>query len=98
MFAVILIFVVGVIMGFPFSVFIFFRFIFEAATVETTGLHGAGHSVETMDAISQAPLLPVFVFKSDHCDQIACSLLGGFSKPRTAATQSLDSVLCSMLI
>ena len=40
----------------------------------------------------------VFVFKSGHHDQIACSLLGGFSKPRTAATHSLDSGLCSMLI
>ena len=31
-------------------------------------------------------------FGSGHRDQIACSLLGGFSKPRAAATQSLDSV------
>ena len=31
-------------------------------------------------------------FWSGHRDQVACSLLGGFSKPRTAATQSLDSV------
>ena len=36
-------------------------------------------------------------FWSGHYDQIACSLLGGFSKPRIAATQSLDSFLCSML-
>ena len=43
-------------------------------------------------------IVGVFVFKSGHRDQIACSLLGGFSKPRTAATQSLDSGLCSMLI
>ena len=28
-----------------------------------------------------------------HRDHIACSLLGGFAKPRIAATQSLDSVL-----
>ena len=35
-------------------------------------------------------------FYSGHRDQIACSLLGGFSKPRTTGTQSLDSVLCSM--
>ena len=40
----------------------------------------------------------VFVFKSGHRDHITCSLLGGFSKPRTAVTQSLDSGLCSMLI
>ena len=33
-----------------------------------------------------------FFFWSGHRDQIACSLLGGFSKPRTAAIQSLDSV------
>ena len=39
----------------------------------------------------------VFVFKSGHHDQITCSLLGGFSIPRTAVTQSLDSGLCSML-
>ena len=32
-------------------------------------------------------------FKSSHRHQIACSLLGGFSKPRTATTQSLDSGL-----
>ena len=31
-------------------------------------------------------------FGSGHRDQIACSLLGGFSKTRTAAIQSLDSV------
>ena len=37
------------------------------------------------------------LFNSGHRDQIACSLLGGFSKPRIAATQSLDSGLCSML-
>ena len=36
-------------------------------------------------------------FGLGHRDQIACSLLGGFSKPRTAATRSLDSVLCSIL-
>ena len=29
----------------------------------------------------------VFVFKSGHCDQITCSLLGGFSKPITVVTQ-----------
>ena len=33
------------------------------------------------------------LFCSGHHDQIACSLLGGFSKPRTTATQSLYSVL-----
>ena len=37
------------------------------------------------------------LFYSVHRDQIACSLLGGFSKPRTAAYHSLDSGLCSML-
>ena len=37
------------------------------------------------------------LFWSVHRDQIVCSLLRGFSKPRTAATQSLDSILCSML-
>ena len=31
-------------------------------------------------------------FWSGYRDQIACSLLGGFSKPRTVATQSLSSV------
>ena len=40
----------------------------------------------------------LFLLKSGHRDQISCSLLGGFSKPRTAANQSLDSGLCSMLI
>ena len=39
----------------------------------------------------------VFLFNYCHRDQIACSLLGGFSNTRTAATQSLDSGLCSML-
>ena len=39
----------------------------------------------------------LFLFNSGHRDQIACSLLGGFSNPRTAATQSIDSGLCSML-
>ena len=34
--------------------------------VEKTGLHGAGHAVETMDAISQAPLLPAKI----HLDEI----------------------------
>ena len=29
------------------------------AAVDTTYFHRAGHAVETMDAISQAPLLPV---------------------------------------
>ena len=32
-------------------------------------------------------------FMYGHRDQIACSLLGGFSKPRTAAIHALDSVL-----
>ena len=31
-------------------------------------------------------------FTSGHRDQIACSLLGVFSKPRTSDTQSLDYV------
>ena len=35
----------------------------------------------------------LYFFLSGFRDQIACSLLGGFSKPRTAAIQSLDSVL-----
>ena len=30
--------------------------------VETTGLHGVDHAVETMDTISQAPLLPVKIY------------------------------------
>ena len=34
----------------------------------------------------------VLFFWSSHRYQIACSLLGGFSKPITAAIQSLDSV------
>ena len=38
----------------------------------------------------------VFVFKSGHRDQITCSLLGGFSKPRAEVPQSLDSGLCSI--
>ena len=42
-------------------------------------------------------LLSSSFFCSGHRDQIACSLLGVFSKARTAATQSLDSSLCSML-
>ena len=40
--------------------------------VETTGLHGAGHYVETMDAISQALLLPVKIYL-DEIDK-----LGGY--------------------
>ena len=43
-------------------------------------------------------LFSLILFNSGHRDQIECSLLGGFSKPRTAATQSLDSGLCSILI
>ena len=54
-----------------------------------------------MDVLSQEDLITYkslfFLFKSGHRDQIACLLLGGFSNPRTAATQSLDSGLCSML-
>ena len=38
-----------------------------------------------------------YLFNFCHRDQISCSLLGGFSKPITVATQSLDSGLCSML-
>ena len=30
--------------------------------VETTGLHGAGHAVETMDADSQAPSSPLKIY------------------------------------
>ena len=30
--------------------------------VETTGFHGAGHAVETMDEIIQAPSLPVKIY------------------------------------
>ena len=50
------------------------------------------------DRIWTPSSLFLFLFNSGHRDQIACSLLGGFSKPRTAATQSLDSDLCSMFI
>ena len=42
-------------------------------------------------------ILYVFVFNFGLRDQITCSLLGGFSKPRTEFTQSLDSGLCSRL-
>ena len=34
-----------------------------------------------------------FVFSSGHRDQITCSLLGGFSKPRAEVTRLLDSGL-----
>ena len=37
--------------------------------VETTGFHGAGHAVETMDAISQAPSLPVKIYL-DEIDKL----------------------------
>ena len=30
--------------------------------VDTTGFHGAGHAIETMDAISQALSLPVKIY------------------------------------
>ena len=40
-----------------------------AVSVETTGFHGAGHSVETMDAISQALLLPVKIY-IDEIDKL----------------------------
>ena len=30
--------------------------------IETTGLHGVGYAVETMDVISQALLLPVKIY------------------------------------
>ena len=39
---------------------------------------------------------PVFVFNSGHRNQVTCSLLGGFSKPRAAVIQLLDSGLCSI--
>ena len=38
-------------------------------------------------------LFTLSFFDSGHRYQIACLLLGGFPKPRTAATQSLDSFL-----
>ena len=37
--------------------------------------------------------LVIYYIRTESSDQIACSLLGGFYNPRTAATQSLDSVL-----
>ena len=37
--------------------------------VETTGLYGAGHAVDTMDAISQALLLPVKIYL-DEIDKL----------------------------
>ena len=37
--------------------------------VDTTGFHGASHAVETMDAISQAPSLPVKIYL-DEIDQL----------------------------
>ena len=37
--------------------------------VETTGLNGAGHAVETMDAISQALSLPVKIYL-DEIDKL----------------------------
>ena len=37
--------------------------------VETTGLHGASHAIETMDAISQDPLLPVKTY-IDEIDKL----------------------------
>ena len=38
----------------------------------------------------------VFVFNSGHRNQVTCSLLGGFSKPRAEVIQLLDSGLCSI--
>ena len=38
----------------------------------------------------------VFVFSSGHRNQVTCSLLGGFSKPRAEVIQLLDSGLCSI--
>ena len=35
----------------------------------------------------------IFVFSSGHRDQITCSLLGGFSKPKAEVTRLLDSGL-----
>ena len=46
--------------------------------------------------ISQTAPTEVCVFKSGHRDQITCSLLGGFSKPRAEVIQSLDSGICSI--
>ena len=37
--------------------------------VETTGFHGSGHAVETMDAISQAASLPVNIYL-DEIDKL----------------------------
>ena len=37
--------------------------------VETTGFHGAGHAVETMYAIIQAPSLPVKIYL-DEIDKL----------------------------
>ena len=37
--------------------------------VETTGLHGAGHTVETMAAINQVPPLPVKIYL-DEIDKL----------------------------
>ena len=53
------------------------------------------HTYIKMNTLNHIPYF--FSFYYGHSDQIACSLLGGFSNPRTAATQSLDSGLCSML-
>ena len=38
----------------------------------------------------------VFVFNSSHRNQVTCSLLGGFTKPRAEVIQLLDSGLCSI--
>ena len=40
-----------------------------ATYVETTGLHGAVHAVEKMDAISQAPSLPMKIYL-DEIDKL----------------------------
>ena len=37
--------------------------------VETTGFHGSGHAVDTMDAISKAPSLPVKIYL-DEIDKL----------------------------
>ena len=41
----------------------------RVAAVETTGLHRDVHSVKTMDAISQSPLLPVKIY-FDEIDKL----------------------------
>ena len=43
-------------------------------------------------------IVVVFVFSSGHRNQITCSLLGVFSKPRAEVTRLLDSVLTQHII